>query len=104
MSELDGMIENAMKDPRFASILSSLKEKSDKGELDVASLLSEASGDANKPVKDSAPRVGIENHKKLLAALRPYLKEEKREAVDSILKFGEFSGVIETLTKKNGGE
>ena len=32
MSGLDGMVENAMKDPRFAEILSSLKEKADADE------------------------------------------------------------------------
>ena len=42
----------------------------------------------------------MDNHKKLLAALKPYLANEKQGAVDSLLKIGEFSGIIEALSKK----
>ena len=100
MSDLSGMIENAMGDPRFAGILESLKEKADSGELDVASLLgdltkNERTEEAVKPAK----KPSMDNHKKLLAALKPYLANEKQGAVDSLLKIGEFSGIIEALSK-----
>ena len=108
MSDLNGMLEGAMKDPRFASILSSLKEKADSGELDVASVLGELGGKdaadtAAVAKNDGGGKVGMDSHKKLLSALRPYLGDSKRDAVDGILKIGEFSGIIEALGKGNGG-
>ena len=111
MSDLNGMLESAMKDPRFADILSSLKEKADKGELNVEELLGGMTKD-EKNEAQSAPgivpaskKVGMDSHKKLLSALRPYLADPKREAVDEILKISEFSGIIEALkgAQKNGG-
>ena len=99
MSDLSGMIENAMKDPRFADILSSLKEKADKGELDVSSILGEVSASDNA---DAPSKPGMDSHKKLLAALKPYLRDERQGAVDGILRIGEFSGIIEALTKMDG--
>ena len=99
MSDLSGMIENAMKDPRFADILSSLKEKADKGELDVSSIIGEATAAEGSA---SPAKPGMDSHKKLLAALRPYLRDERQGAVDGILRIGEFSGIIEALSKKDG--
>ena len=100
MSDLGEMLDNAMKDPRFSTILSSLKEKADKGEIDLKSLADELSG---KEASPAARKAGIVEHKKLLSALRPYLRDEKKGAVDSILKIGEFSGVIEALSKNDCG-
>ena len=97
MSDLSEMMRDAMGDPRFASILSALKEKADAGEIDVASLASELT---SKEQTASPAKPGMESHKKLLSALRPYLKDPKQEAIDSLLKIGEFSGVIEALSKK----
>ena len=101
MSDISGMIENAMKDPRFADILSSLKEKADKGELDVSSLINEATAQTS-PEKEATSKPGMDSHKKLLAALRPYLRTDRQGAVDGILRIGEFSGIIEALSKKDG--
>lgn len=101
MSDLSGMIENAMKDPRFADILSSLKEKADKGELDVSSLINEASSQSSSE-KEGSSKPGMDSHKKLLAALKPYLRNDRQSAVDGILRIGEFSGIIEALSKKGG--
>ncbi len=105
MSDLSGMIGDAMKDPRFADILSSLKQKADSGELDVQSLIGDLSkqGEEGDGGAQSAAKVGMESHKKLLAALKPYLNDPKRDAVDGILRIGEFSGVIEALSKKRDG-
>ena len=101
MSDLSGMIENAMGDPRFAGILESLKEKADSGELDVTSLLGDLTKKEGSGETDvSAKKPSMDNHKKLLAALKPYLANEKQGAVDSLLKIGEFSGIIEALSKK----
>ena len=111
MSDLNEMLENAMKDPRFSGILASLKEKADSGEIDVGSILgSIGAKDGGSQEREettteqkAAPRVGMDSHKKLLAALRPYLGEEKRGAVDGILKIGEFSGIIEALRDTGKG-
>jgi len=103
MSDLSGMIENAMGDPRFAQIFQSLKEKADAGELDVSKLLGTASEKEEKHPLDGNNKVSMENHKKLLSALRPYLADPKKTAVDEILKISEFSGVIEALSKKRDG-
>ena len=111
MSDLSDMLQDAMKDPRFEGILSTLKEKADSGELDISSIVSNLSGNVqadtgneNDPASPAVPvKPGMDNHKKLLAALKPYLRDQKKEAVDGILKIGEFSGVIEALTKKRDG-
>lgn len=113
MNDLGGMLSDAMKDPRFASILSTLKEKADSGEIDLSSLASQIQQGEAKPeaapeaASEAAPRaraaVGMENHKRLLSALKPYLADEKRGAVEEILKISEFSGIIEALTKNSGG-
>ncbi len=102
MSGLDSMLEGAMKDPRFAEILSTLKEKADSGELDVKDMIGELTKADGAPQKSASP--GIESHKRLLSALKPYLSDPKKNAVDEMLRLGEFSGVIEALSKgKNGG-
>ena len=109
MSDLSGMLEGAMKDPRFGEILSTLKEKADRGELDVASIVGEINDNATKDEgtpavpASSGSKANMESHKQLLSALRPYLGDSKRGAVDGILKIGEFSGIIEALGKGKGG-
>jgi len=108
LSDLGGMLEAAMSDPRFAGILSSLKEKAESGEIDTSAMLSSlgaetAGGDKGATLQTQSPRVGMDSHRKLLAALKPYLGDTKRGAVDEILKISEFSGVIEALSKKNDG-
>ena len=110
MSDLSSMLEDAMKDPRFSTILSSLKEKADAGELDVASLVGQigeggagAKSTGQEVTKAVGAKPGMDSHKKLLAALKPYLGDAKRGAVENILKIGEFSGIIEALTKSRDG-
>lgn len=110
-SSLNGMIESAMKDPRFAEILSVLREKSEKGELDVASALSEISegtdnGDKNEESTSSkkdnsspARSLDFKKHRQLIAALRPYLSDGKKDAVDNILKIGDMSSAFEAVMK-----
>ena len=100
MDGLEGMLSGAMKDPRFAEILSTLKEEADSGELDAKGLVGELT--ESGPVAEKASP-GIGEHKKLLAALRPYLADPKRNAVDEILKIGELSGIVEALSKGKGG-
>ncbi len=111
MGDLEEMLSGAMSDPRFAGILSSLKEKADSGELNVKEMLGDLSGGDAAASAQPAPAgtaspapAGMNEHKKLLSALRPYLADKKRSAVDEILKIGEFSGIIEALSKnKDGG-
>ena len=105
MSDLSEIISSAAKDPRFGEILSSLKEKADSGEIDVRSLLGGIAGgeEKNDGVQTAPQKPGMDSHKKLLSALRPYLGDAKRGAVDDILKISEFSGVIEALSKGKDG-
>lgn len=110
-SSLNGMIENAMKDPRFTEILSALREKSEKGELDVASALSEIREETNgsdKKEENTSPETGntapmrsldFKKHRQLIAALRPYLSDGKKDAVDNILKIGDMSSAFEAVMK-----
>ena len=69
MTDLEGMLAGAMKDPRFSEILSTLKEKADSGELDVGEMIGELTGKEEAPAAKTSP--GIGEHRKLLAALRP---------------------------------
>ncbi len=103
MDGLEGLIKNAASDPRFVEILAEVKKKADSGELDVAAILGrEEKKEGAPPAGRSAP--GMKDHRALLAALRPYLADPKRGALDEILKIGEFSGIVEALSKgKNGG-
>ena len=109
MSDLSEMLKSATNDPRFATILSSLKEKADAGELDVSALLGDLTSEKGSekesapPAPPSSAKPGMDSHKKLLSALRPYLGDQKRSAVDDILKISEFSGVIEALSKGKDG-
>ena len=114
-NELGGMIENAMKDPRFAGILASLKEKADSGELDLSKLgdivtsengeIQKKNGEAKDiPQTSAKKRDEAEQHRRLLSALKPYLADEKKGAVDNILKISQFSGVLESLLKNGKGE
>lgn len=105
MSDLNGLIENAMNDPRFADILSSLKEKADKGELDLSSLASDAAKEGEKQINSEKSRgkTGMDSHRRLLSALKPYLGDGKKDAVENILRISEFSGVMDTLMKNKKG-
>lgn len=127
---LSDMIKSAVEDPRFGEIFSALKEKSERGELDISSLVG---GAENESVREEAPQsdagekdsekrnagsgdVNIVKkltddfcrHRNLIAALRPYLSEGKRCAVDNLLKIGDMSSAIGTvidlgsLGKENG--
>ena len=103
MGDLEEMLSGAMRDPRFADILSSLKEKANSGELNVKEMVGELAGGEEKDEPAPSAAAGMSEHKKLLSALRPYLADKKRSAVDEILKISEFSGVIEALSKNKDG-
>lgn len=155
MAELDNeklgeILTGAMSDPRFGQILSSLKEKSDSGEIDLSNLgsvlsaldgtgitTSENSDPPEKTSSTPTESVGkkggispetiskipdlmkvmghlsgggdkekpshhsdMEKHRRLLAALKPYLAEDKRGAVESILKISEVTDVFDGLLGK----
>lgn len=154
MAELDNdrlgeMLTSAMSDPRFGQILSTLKEKSDSGEIDasdIGGVLSALSGGGMNPsghrsasedehaptspegenkrgglspdalskipdlMKIMGPLMGggekgktasnhgdMEKHRRLLTALKPYLAEDKRGAVESILKISEVTDIFDGL-------
>lgn len=44
----------------------------------------------------------MEKHEKLLCALKPYLTDGKKDAVDNILKVAKVGDVLETVLKVNG--
>ena len=114
------MIEKAVADPRFGEIFGMLKEKSDKGELDVSnlgSLLGEISGTKETGEKNgrSEPlpydkkvsegkkggRFDFARHEKLLCALKPYLSDNKRSAVDTVMKAAKLGDILEALNGKD---
>lgn len=123
-NDLSAMLSGAMSDPRFTEILTRLKSGVDSGEIDLEKMKSAAlSGDgaelaraaagkgeeekkppATEEVKKEEPRAKsvlspaeLEKHKRLLAALKPYLSEPKKEAVENILKVGQITDIAQLL-------
>lgn len=114
--DIGGMIEKAMADPRFGEIFGMLKEKADKGELDVSNVGSLLGGSSD--VKESGKQVGTQKekmgaegrkggkfdfakHEKLLCALKPYLSDNKRNAVDTVVKAAKLGDILEALNGKD---
>ena len=110
-SSLGEMLQSAMSDPRFGEILGALKQKADSGELDVSAVLSELGqsqgGEAEAKKEENASRpsalpIGdFKKHRQLIAALKPYLSDGKKNAVDGILKIGDMSSAFEAVMKLN---
>ena len=108
-TSLGDMLQSAMSDPRFGEILKGLKQKSDRGELDISSVLSELTDDKpngeqekneeNHSRSSGLPIGDFKKHRQLIAALRPYLSDGKKNAVDSILKIGDMSSAFEAVMK-----
>ncbi len=110
-NSLGEMLQSAMSDPRFGEIFNVLKQKADSGELDVNEVLSElgqgqnGSGGAKKEENASRPSAlpigDFKKHRQLIAALKPYLSDGKKNAVDGILKIGDMSSAFEAVMKLN---
>ncbi len=122
-NDLSEMLSGAMSDPRFTEILTRLKSGVDSGEIDLEKMKSAAlsgdgaelaraaagGGEETKPPKAEEPKkeepraksvlspAELEKHKRLLAALKPYLSEPKKEAVENILKVGQITDIAQLL-------
>ena len=102
--DIGAMLKSAMSDPRFGEILSTLAEKKAQGQLDLDALKGIVPPEAAEAVKklgSDGKTPHFSDHKKLLAALRPYLSDNKRETVDSILKIGAVGEIAEKLVKQD---
>ena len=114
--ELQGAIQNIMADPAFGQLLGQLQGKSpDAAEKpampaitpemmqklpQMMSALAPLVGGGGKSEKTDGGGIGRdegEKRKKLLAALRPYLSDSRRGAVDQILKVTEMTDLLGTL-------
>lgn len=97
------MLQNAMADPRFGEILSTLKDKSDKGEIDLEQLKKSVLTGVKKEEETEKKGYGsdlfhkMDKHKRLLCALAPYLSDSKQEAVNGILKISSIGEIAEKL-------
>lgn len=134
---MNDIISKALANPAFSEIFSSLKDKVDKGELDVSTVLGAMTSDnsqENEPETAKETIASCENgngtgfkkssdsaqlgdvmgmispllsrssksretakHEALLCALKPYLSDSKKNAVDSILKVAKIGDVIEAF-------
>lgn len=119
-NNLSQMLNQAMNDPAFNEILAKLRsmdEKGDpaleelknnikKGEIPSAENINSAlSGTQTPAKKESRILKDTEKHKKLISALRPYLSEEKKNAVDEIMKLSDYAGLADSLLNaKNNGK
>ncbi|MBE6563109.1 MAG: hypothetical protein E7660_05175 [Ruminococcaceae bacterium] len=115
--DLGSMIEKAMADPRFGEIFGMLKSKADSGELDVSKmgeLLGGSGGEAEKDTSEkggSGPDISsllgglpgkgkksdFAKHERLLRALKPYLSDNKKNAVDTVVKAAHIGDILETF-------
>ena len=114
--ELQGAIQNIMADPAFSQLLGQLQGKTpDAAEKPavpaitpemmqklpqmMSALAPLVSGGGKSEKADGGGKGGDEGEKrkKLLAALRPYLNDSRRGAVDQILKVTEMTDLLGTL-------
>lgn len=115
--ELQGAIRNVMDSPAFAQILGQLQGNSQGKEeskaappaitpdmmqklpqmMSALAPLVGGGGALGKPAESGKGGSEGEKRKKLLSALRPYLSDNRREAVDQILKVTEMTDLLGTL-------
>ena len=114
--ELQGAVQSILSNPAFAQILGQLQGKGD-GEVQnapaVPAITPEMMQKLPQMMSALAPLMGGkgegkpsggkkeindgEKRKRLLAALRPYLSDNRRGAVDQILKVTEMTDILGTL-------
>ena len=120
--ELQGAVQSILSNPAFAQILGQLQGKGD-GEVQnapaVPAITPEMMQKLPQMMSALAPLVGGagkekssggsakdghegEKRKRLLAALRPYLSDGRRDAVDQILKVTEMTDLLGTLGDMKG--
>ena len=120
------MIEKAMADPRFAEIFGMLKGKADSGELDLSALGAALGGtspadeaETEAKAEEASASSGMlpdlsallkgggkhdfAKHERLLSALRPYLSDGKKNAVDTVLKAAKVGDIIEAFGGMTAG-
>lgn len=119
--ELQGAVQSILANPAFGQILGQLQGKGEEEQKNPAmpaitpemmqklpqmmSALAPLVGGAGK--EKSSGGSGKEGHegekrKRLLAALRPYLSDGRRDAVDQILKVTEMTDLLGTLGDMKG--
>lgn len=114
--ELQGAVQSILSNPAFAQILGQLQGKGDGEEQKapaVPAITPEMMQKLPQMMSALAPLMGGkgegkssggkkeindgEKRKRLLAALRPYLSDNRRGAVDQILKVTEMTDILGTL-------
>lgn len=119
--ELQGAVQSILSNPAFGQILGQLRGKGEEEQKNPAmpaitpemmqklpqmmSALAPLMGDAGKEKSSGgSAKDGHEGEKRkrLLAALRPYLSDGRRDAVDQILKVTEMTDLLGTLGDMKG--
>ena len=119
--ELQGAVESILASPAFSQILGQLQGKSaeeDQKKPAVPAITPEMMQKLPQMMSALAPLVGGkgeekssggkkepnegEKRKRLLSALRPYLSDNRREALDQVLKVTEMTDLLGTLGDMKG--
>ena len=119
--ELQGAVESILSSPAFSQILGQLQGKSGEEEQKkpaVPAITPEMMQKLPQMMSALAPLVGGkgeekssggkkelndgEKRKRLLSALRPYLSDNRRDALDQVLKVTEMTDLLGTLGDRKG--
>lgn len=119
--ELQGAVESILASPAFSQILGQLQGKSaeeDQKKPAVPAITPEMMQKLPQMMSALAPLVGGkgdgkseggkkelndgEKRKRLLSALRPYLSDNRRDALDQVLKVTEMTDLLGTLGDRKG--
>ena len=119
--ELQGAVESILASPAFSQILGQLQGKSAEEEQKkpaVPAITPEMMQKLPQMMSALAPLVGGkgegksesgkkelndgEKRKRLLSALRPYLSDNRRDALDQVLKVTEMTDLLGTLGDRKG--
>ena len=119
--ELQGAVESILASPAFSQILGQLQGKSTEEEQKkpaVPAITPEMMQKLPQMMSALAPLVGGkgeekssggkkelndgEKRKRLLSALRPYLSDNRRDALDQVLKVTEMTDLLGTLGDRKG--
>ena len=118
--ELQGAVQSILSNPAFSQLLGQLQGKGDSEESNTPSVptitpemmqklpqmmsaLAPLVGGGGKESSSGGTGKGLgdgEKRKRLLAALRPYLSDSRRGAVDQILKVTEMTDLLGALGEK----
>lgn len=103
--DLSKIIEAIMQNPELIATISSLMSKSEDNSPDVRaeSVVAEDTPEPTESIPTAAPPVtggGARSHRReLLGALKPYLSENRRAAIDSMISI---SDVLSMMRRQEG--